>query len=186
MGGGRGAGSLSTPLRPFDKLRAQGRQLGTSGRLAAGMRVDAIQNRLVPELTVSRLEDPMPFVRKPEEPGFDSTSLERGEHSQPLLGGDSKIQLALNHQSGRLEILGVAARAPPAIALRLLPVGTSQFELWKPELLGAPVHADQLEHSVVAYHTLESIRASADPVHHIPAEGSAGGTAASGLDVRQP
>src|SRR2546426_3127274 len=147
--------------------------------------VDPVEYGVVPELAVPRLEHPVALVGEVEQARLDPAPLERREHPQALLDGDAEVELALDHQRGRLESLHVAARREAPVQLRVLPGRAAEFPLREPELLGGAVLAGQVEDAVVRDQALEAVGVAGDPVDHVAAEARAGRAGVPGVDVRQ-
>src|ERR1700687_349766 len=133
------------------------------------MSVDPIDDRVVPELAISRLGHPVALVREVEQARLDAAALQRGEHAHSLLDGDAIIELSLDHKSWGPEALNVRAGREFPVQLRILPIGAAELPLGEPELLGGAVFAGEIEDAVVGDEALEAIGMAGDPIDHIAA-----------------
>src|SRR5687767_14117464 len=70
------------------------------------------EDRLVPQLAVQRAQDPVPLVRKNQHLAGHAIPPERGEELQPLVHGDTVIELVGDDQRRRLDALGEQVRRP--------------------------------------------------------------------------
>src|SRR5207302_6660124 len=69
--------------------------------------VDPVEDGVVPEAAVARLQDPVAFVGEPEQARLDPAPLQRAEHAEALLDRDAEVELALDDQRRGLEVLDV-------------------------------------------------------------------------------
>src|SRR5260370_41952447 len=99
-------------LFPYTTLfRSKRAACERGGKLFHGLcvRVDPVEHGVVPELAVFGLLDPVALVGEVEQPRLDALPLQRGEHGEALLDRHAEVELSLDHQRRRLEVVRVAA-----------------------------------------------------------------------------
>src|SRR5271166_6924573 len=108
--------------------------------------IDPVVDRLVPELRVLRLHDPMAFVGKVEHLRRHAHGLQRGEELEAFADVEAIVELGMNHQRRRLEILGRIARIPLLVHLRIRVWRALEFPVVEPEFFGRAPRGDGIEH----------------------------------------
>src|SRR5450631_2950497 len=69
------------------------------------------KNLLMPELTVARLQDPVAFVGKVDEPRRHPLALETGEQLDAFADRDAEIEVVVDNEHGGLEFAKVGGQA---------------------------------------------------------------------------
>src|SRR6185369_2793900 len=74
--------------------------------------VEPVEHGVIPQLRVLRLQYPVTFVRKDQKFGVDAFLLHGGEQLHCLTDRHAIVQLAVNNENGRAEVLHEAVRRP--------------------------------------------------------------------------
>src|SRR5437870_9305431 len=80
------------------------------------------ENLFVPELTIRRLQDPVPLVGEIDELGRHPLALQRREQLLPLADRAAEIQVVVDHQHRRFELAELAGKAVRRLLLVALAV----------------------------------------------------------------
>jgi hypothetical protein len=143
-----------------------------------------VEDCRMPKLRVVPVCDPMALIREVQEATWHTQSLQHIEGLQRLRDNNTVVQIITDHELGRTEVLGVNERVPFLVVGAVVPDGAVVVALDKPDLIGG-VGADLRHLAVMADERLELAAevVALDPVHHVAAEGGAGGDGTSGVDV---
>src|SRR5580700_1521873 len=143
------------------------------------------KERAVPKLAVLRLQDPVAFVREDHQFRWNAGPLKRREEFEALRIGHAEIKLSGDHKR-RCLVLSERTREfagrPFLVKLRIRPGRSAHFPLLKPELLGGSIQVEWIPRWGMTDEALEATRMRGDPVDHVSAVGTSGGSQAGAID----
>ena len=90
----------------------------------------------------------------------------RREEGEALGHVEAVVELAVDDQRGRLEVLDVAGGGPFGVRFRVGPGRALELPLGEPEFLRRAVGRDGVEEAVVRDEAFEAVRVAENPVHH--------------------
>src|SRR5439155_19935981 len=103
------------------------------GRLWFQVLVEPSKDGLMPQPAVLRLQHPVPYVRKIEQFGGHAAALERGEDLERLAVRHTIVQVALDNQHRRIQLLDEVRRRRLFVEVRVFPRHAFEFPLREPE-----------------------------------------------------
>src|SRR5580658_5867411 len=131
--------------------------------------LDPVVYRLVPELGVLRLQHPVAFVREIKHPRGHAHHLQGVEKLEPLTDVQAIIELTVNDEGGRLEILGRVTRRPLFVNLRVGIRRTFELPVVEPKLFGCAPRRDRIKHAVVRNDAFKALGVPQYPIGHVSA-----------------
>ena len=128
----------------------------------------------MPILTVTRFQDPVPFVGKIDEAAANPKPLQCRENHHAFTDRHAEVQIIVNDQHGRA-ILGQVGREPMRgvffIRMAIVAPGrTTVLPFVEPEFIGGHVHGLEIPHATMVDDGLEFAGVDGEPVHHVAAK----------------
>src|ERR1700691_374939 len=130
---------------------------------------DPVVYRLVPELGILRLQHPVAFVREIKHLRWYAQHLQGVEKLEPLTHIQAIIELSVNHESWRLEILSRVARRPLFVNLRIGIRSAFELPVVEPKLFGCAPRRHGIKHAVVRNDAFEALGVPQYPIGHVSA-----------------
>src|SRR5688572_20952672 len=127
-----------------------------------------LEDGLVPELAVLRLEHPMAFVGEVKELGGNPFALERREQAQALADRHAKIQFIVDDKIRRLEVAGETVRRK-LVEIRRLP-RNAVFPFVEPQFLRGAVHAPEIKDTAMGDERSKLVGMALEPIHDVAAK----------------
>src|SRR3984893_11232896 len=118
--------SWAPPIRPPGAASSLDRWL------LPGPLIKPPDGRVVPLDGVGRLQHPVILVREVQEFAGNAAPLQGGVDAKPLLVGNAVVELAVNHERGRLPAVDIVDRIVLRVAGGIHVLGTAAFPLGKP------------------------------------------------------
>src|ERR1700722_5319320 len=159
----------------FEPSEAQVRNLllaevrGLTSALLLRPLIYPVIHRLVPKLRILRLLHPVPLIRKIQHLRRHAFHLQRGEQIESLRNVQPVVALPMNHESRRLEILGVLVRRPLLVAGTVVVGSAFELPVVKPQFFSRAPRGFRIEHAIVRDQALEAVGVPHDPVDHVSA-----------------
>jgi hypothetical protein len=134
--------------------------------LQSSIILDPVKDRPMPHQTILPVQNPMALIREMQEPRRDTKRLEDVEKTQALSDGQTEIQIVVDDELGRAEVLGVVDGIPFLVVVTVVPDGAVLVLLDEPDFVGA-VGTDLVEFAVVRDDGFEFAAelVALDPVH---------------------
>src|SRR5450631_233341 len=107
--------------------------------------VDPFGDRLVPELRVLRLQNPVSLIRKVEHTTRNLEALQSGEELEAFANIEAVVELSVNDQCRSLEVGSGECGRPASIERAVGPGRSFELPLVEPEFLGSAVGAFGIE-----------------------------------------
>ena len=157
-------------------------------RLCSARRAVLLQpgeDLIVPVAAIGRLEDPVPFVWEVDELRGDAEPLQRREELMPFAYGTTEVQVIMDDQHRRLEVLSVTVGRVFLIGFTgVAPRRPLVLPLVEPEFVGGHIHRLEVIDTAVGNQRLEAGGLALEPVHHVATKGGASSELALLVDVR--
>src|SRR5208337_1335852 len=135
--------------------------------------IDPVVDRLVPKLSVLRLQHPVAFVGEVEHFGRDAQALQRGKELEAFAHVEPVVELPVDDERRRFEIRRKQMRRPLPIQLAVRPRCALELPFVEPQLLGRSPVRLVVERAVVRDDALEAVGVAEHPVGHVSAKARA-------------
>src|ERR1019366_6594667 len=120
--------------------------------------IHPVDECLVPEYAVLRLQNPVAFIGEEQQFRWHFLQLQGGEQLQCLVERHAVVQFAVDHQGRRVELLHEIVGRPFGVILRLVPRRAAVLPHGEPQLLRGAELAVQVLDAIMRDQSLEALR----------------------------